>query len=85
VSLFHIVSREDWTRYRDGSTYAPPSLGREGFIDLRFEPAAGDSFPHLYGPLNLDAVVDVLPLPLVSGQFEVHEPWRPWRHYFRRR
>ena len=31
--------------------------------ELRVEevPEAGDSFPHIYGPLNLDAVVDVHP------------------------
>jgi uncharacterized protein (DUF952 family) len=29
---------------------------------LRYEAADGDSFPHLYGALNLDAVTDVTPL-----------------------
>ncbi len=33
---------------------------------LRHEPADGEDFPHLYGPLNLDAVIDV-------------KPWRPAR------
>jgi uncharacterized protein (DUF952 family) len=27
--------------------------------EIRFEAAEGEVFPHLYGPLNLDAVVDV--------------------------
>jgi len=27
--------------------------------EVRFEPADGSLFPHIYGPLNLDAVVDV--------------------------
>ena len=29
---------------------------------LKYESADGDSFPHLYGALNLDAVTDVTPL-----------------------
>jgi uncharacterized protein (DUF952 family) len=33
---------------------------------LRFELSDGDEFPHLYGALNLDAVLEVL-------------PWREWR------
>jgi uncharacterized protein (DUF952 family) len=31
-------------------------------VPLKYEPADGDTFPHLYGALNLDAVTDVTPL-----------------------
>ena len=35
---------------------------------LKYEAADGDSFPHLYGALNLDAVIDVTPLgPLAES------------------
>lgn len=47
--------------------------------ELRWEPPAepapsharaGDLFPHLYGPLNLDAVVKVIPfIPSADGSF----------------
>ena len=33
----------------------PSRIGPE----VRYEPADGSLFPHVYGPLNLDAVVDV--------------------------
>ena len=47
------------------------------------EPADGDAYPHLYGPLNLDAVVDVFPLPCSpDGRIELPEALRPWRLYF---
>lgn len=31
--------------------------------DLRYEAAGHDLFPHVYGALNFDAVIDVLPFP----------------------
>ena len=31
--------------------------------ELRYEATDGDAFPHLYGPLNLDAVVGIRHLP----------------------
>lgn len=30
--------------------------------EIRWEPAAGSLYPHVYGPLNLDAVVAVTPV-----------------------
>jgi uncharacterized protein (DUF952 family) len=49
--------------------------------ELKWEPPAepepiharaGDLFPHIYGPLNLDAVVEVLPFePNASGFFSL--------------
>ncbi|MDP1919180.1 MAG: DUF952 domain-containing protein [Myxococcales bacterium] len=32
--------------------------------EVKFERADGEDFPHLYGALNLDAVVEVFPLPV---------------------
>ncbi len=39
--------------------------------ELRYDPAeAGELFPHIYGPLNVDAVVDVVDFPPEpDGQF----------------
>ncbi len=42
--------------------------------ELRWEPPAEDPtsdarFPHLYGPLNLDAVLDARPLEKIDGAF----------------
>ncbi len=40
--------------------------------ELRYEPSDGDLFPHIYGPLNLDAVVRVVMFPPRNdGQFEL--------------
>lgn len=38
--------------------------------EIRYEPADGEDYPHLYGPLNLEAVVDVIRLkPDARGKF----------------
>ena len=60
--------------------------GRQGFVLLRIDPdklqaplryenleGGADLFPHIYGPLNLDAVVEVTPFePDASGSFDRH-------------
>ena len=38
--------------------------------ELRYEEVEGEAFPHLYGPLNLDAVVEAVALPVgADGRF----------------
>jgi uncharacterized protein (DUF952 family) len=32
-------------------------------LDVRHEPVGDDVFPHIYGPLPIEAVIDVRPLP----------------------
>lgn len=42
--------------------------------DLKYDPVEGDVYPHLYGPLNLAAVVAVLPFGAgADGQFALPE------------
>lgn len=52
--------------------------------EVRYEAADGEMFPHLYGPLNLEAVVEACPLPVADdGAIGVPEELAPWAHYFR--
>jgi uncharacterized protein (DUF952 family) len=46
---------------------------------LRFESADGDKFPHLYGPLNVDAVAAACPL---DSAFSVPSEVAAWRRFF---
>jgi uncharacterized protein (DUF952 family) len=40
---------------------------------LKYEPADGDSFPHIYGPINTDAVVaQKVVLPDEDGTFRLN-------------
>ena len=46
--------------------------------ELRFDPVDGDAFPHLYGPLNLGAVIALAALPVpASGGFQLPGEWQP--------
>ena len=49
---------------------------------LRFDETPDGTFPHLHGPLNLDAVTEVAPLLWANGRFHVPEAWRAWREDF---
>jgi uncharacterized protein (DUF952 family) len=50
---------------------------------LKYETADGDTYPHLYGPLNVDAVTEVVGLPMGDGgAFEVPTEWSTWRSNF---
>ncbi len=40
--------------------------------ELRWEPAAGSLYPHIYGPLNFNSVVDIVPTQRnEDGTFEI--------------
>jgi uncharacterized protein (DUF952 family) len=40
--------------------------------EIRYEPAAGEHYPHVYGSLNLEAVREVLVLPSkADGSFDI--------------
>lgn len=40
--------------------------GQRVHAEVRWEEADGHLFPHIYGPLNREAVVDVLPFPRLT-------------------
>ena len=44
---------------------------------IKYEGREGNAFPHIYGPLNLSAVVEVLPFSEGSEGFQLPEALRP--------
>ena len=93
--IYHITTREAWTKASETGSYVTPSLKEEGFIhcselsqveDIRsrfyagvqdlvlltidteklrsqlifeWSPSVQNTFPHIYGPINTDAVVNL--------------------------
>ncbi|MCP2340459.1 DUF952 domain-containing protein [Actinomadura rupiterrae] len=68
--FIHCSSDLDQVRTVLGAFYkdVPPSdlvlltVSTQG-LDVRLEPADGDLFPHIYGPIPLSAVIEVRPVP----------------------
>jgi uncharacterized protein (DUF952 family) len=48
--------------YADSDDLVLLVIDTEG-LDVRDEPVGDDVFPHIYGPVPLDAVIEVRPLP----------------------
>jgi uncharacterized protein (DUF952 family) len=93
--IYHITTKDAWSKASETGSYTSPSLKEEGFIhcselsqveDIRsrfyagvqdlvlltidtekltsqlifeWSPSVQNTFPHIYGPINLDAVVEV--------------------------
>lgn len=104
--IFHITSKEDWSKAQGEKVYKASSLETEGFIHLSKADQVADTgnrfyqgienlvllfvdpdkleqplkyeegepnilFPHLYGPLNLEAVIKVIDFkPNSQGKYE---------------
>jgi uncharacterized protein (DUF952 family) len=55
--IFHITARDEWEAAAASGSYVAAGFAHEGFMHLSTR-----ELPHLYGPLNLDAVACVTPL-----------------------
>lgn len=70
--FIHLSTDQQWLRtaqrfFRGQHGLVLLSIRADGLkAEVRFEAADGEQFPHLYGALNLDAVVDVFPLPVAE-------------------
>jgi uncharacterized protein (DUF952 family) len=62
--FIHLSTESQWPGvrdrfYRDATDLVLLVIDRERVDDVRFEPADGDVFPHLYSALDIGAVVEV--------------------------
>jgi uncharacterized protein (DUF952 family) len=85
----HLSTDRQWLRtanrfFRGQHGLVLLSIRRDALsAPLRFEAADGDEFPHLYGALNLDAVVEACALPVAAdGEIGIPPALEPWRHLF---
>jgi uncharacterized protein (DUF952 family) len=68
VGFIHASRDEDQVRTVQNAFYADLDdllllVIDPGGLDVRDEPVDGQVFPHIYGPLPIEAVIDVRPLP----------------------
>lgn len=87
--FIHLSGDRQWLAvanrfYRGQPDLVLLSIGRDRLTaPLRYDHVDGQAFPHLYGPLNLDAVVEACALPVdATGAIGVPPELAPWRAYF---
>ncbi|HEU0035069.1 MAG TPA: DUF952 domain-containing protein [Kofleriaceae bacterium] len=66
--FIHLSTADQWPRtlarfYRDTPDLVLLQLDPARLADVRYEPADGELFPHLYAPLDVTAVVGVFEIP----------------------
>jgi uncharacterized protein (DUF952 family) len=60
--IYHIATSSDWTQALQDGEYTMSTKGRT-LAQLQYDdvPGEADPYPHIYGPLNTDAVVEIHP------------------------
>lgn len=82
--FIHLSTDQQWRRtaqrfFRGQAGLVLLTLREDRLVaEVRFEPADGDLFPHLYGPLNLEGVGEVAPFAVqADGAIDVPPSGRP--------